>query len=662
MPSGSLPVPFESKLHRVLLTAVMNRERFSSDFMTRYHTKWEDAEKRFVGYVKETDDDAIRRDKRKAGDPRYTTIQVPMSYAMLMTAHTYWTSVFLSRSPVHQYMGRHGESDINVSAIDALIDYQVQVGEHLVPYYIWLLDPGRYSFGVLWNFWAEETVTVSQIVDQPVETARSQLGFEPPKSEKVRMTVEMPGYQGNKVFNVQPWDLRPDPRVTLSNLQRGEFCGRVTRVGWNTIMERLASGVYFNIDELRRINRGQQSPGVTDTFTENPGAAQIERPTHTDPATSAVLGDRGFVNLIEMVVELVPRMWHIGEGTRPEKWVFTIAERSVLIGLSPLGAYHNKFPVDVIEYEPEGYGVLSNSLLERADAMNNVMDWLVNSHFFNVRASLANQFIYDPSRLEERDVLDPSPGKMIRLKPEAYGQDIRTMFHQLPVGDVTQNHLRDAQVISEILQRAVGVTDNVMGAVNPGGRKTATEVRTAGSFSVSRLKTSTEYFSAMGFAPLAQKLLQNTQQYYDDLKQFRVAGDLVNRGQTFIDVGPETIQGFYDFVPVDGNMPLDKFAMSNLWRQLMVDMAGIGLAQQYNFGGIFEYVAQMAGLKSIKQFRLQVTPDAQLAAQAAAGNVVPIGGPNGQASTGPGGGTLQTPESFSRPPEPGQLPGLGTSG
>jgi hypothetical protein len=39
---------------------------------------------------------------------------------------------------------------------------------------------------------------------------------------------------------------------------------------------------------------------------------------------------------------------------------------------------------------------------------------------------------------------------------------------------------------------------------------------------------------------------------------------------------------------------------------------------------IFAWVAQLAGLKNINQFRIEVQPDAQLAAQAQQGNVVPI--------------------------------------
>ena len=39
-------------------------------------------------------------------------------------------------------------------------------------------------------------------------------------------------------------------------------------------------------------------------------------------------------------------------------------------------------------------------------------------------------------------------------------------------------------------------------------------------------------------------------------------------GAQFIDVSPESILGFFDFVPVDGTQPIDRIAQANLWQQI----------------------------------------------------------------------------------------------
>ena len=154
----------------------------------------------------------------------------------------------------------------------------------------------------------------------------------------------------------------------------------------------------------------------------------------------------------------------------------------------------------------------------------------------------------------------------------------------------------------------------------------------------------------MGFAPLSQRLVQNTQQYFDTDMQFRIVGDLaLEAGPSFADVSPDAIAGFYDFVPVDGTLPVDRFAQANLWRELLQGMHKFPeLTQRYDIARIFGWVAQLAGLKNIHQFRIDVQPDEVLQRQAERGNIVPI----------PARGTKE----LGNVSEPGQISGLGTTG
>jgi hypothetical protein len=337
----------------------------------------------------------------------------------------------------------------------------------------------------------------------------------------------------------------------------------------------------------------------------------------------------------------VPSEWGLGDTSFPEKWVFTTdASFTTLIGAAPLGAIHNKFPFQTIEYEPEGYAFSNRSMMEVLDPIQRTMDWLVNSHFYNVRKALNHQVVVDPSRVVMKDLLDPLPGNVIRAKPSAYGSNMKDAVFQLAFQDVTRSHLGDLQAMNEFGQKIVGINDQLMGALSQGGRRTATEVRTSSTFGINRLKTSSEYYSATGWAPLSQMMVQNSQQYYDAERKFRIVGDLVlEAGENFVDVTPDMIQGFYDFVPVDGTLPVDRFAQANMWQQMLQQLPKIPqVAQQYDIGRIFAWVAQLAGLKNINQF----------GAQAQQGNVIGIPG--------------REPRDPTVVPEPGQVPNVGTTG
>jgi hypothetical protein len=106
----------------------------------------------------------------------------------------------------------------------------------------------------------------------------------------------------------------------------------------------------------------------------------------------------------------------------------------------------------------------------------------------------------------------------------------------------------------------------------------------------------------------------------------------------YVDVTPESIQGFYDFLPVDGTMPIDRFAMSTMLRELAVDAIKMpGVAQQMDFMKMVEEIAQLNGIRYFNKFRIQVVPDGMIQGQAQAGNVIPLGGNNGSGSGGPAG-------------------------
>lgn len=616
MASRTLNVAKGSPLHDRLKARVASRVNLGTKEHSKQHDTWRRAEEITLAYVPESELDAARKSKRDAGEPKYTTIQLPYSYALLMSAHTYWTSVFFARSPVHQFSGRHGEGEMQVQALEALIGYQVEVGEMLGPYYIWLYDAGKYGMGVLGHYWDVQTINYGDIFATEDPTTGQPIVYQ--------ATRQVEGYRGNRSYNVSPYDFVTDPRRSIGNFQRGEFVCCRCRLGWHEILQRVESGYYIkaNIDGLK--------DHITDKASTE-GSSQLARPQFNIELADDVGEDKkhpaGAV-FWEVYIELVPSEWGIGPSKVSQKWCFTITEDlELIVGVSPLGLMHGKFPFDVLEPEVEGYGVFNRGIPEIMEPIQNTMDWLINSHFFNVRAALNNQFILDPSKIVAKDAQKGGPGFIWRLRPEAYGTDIRNAFLQVPVQDVTRANLQDLQSMLGIGERTLGINDQIMGALAGTQRKTATEVRTTTGFGVNRLKTTTEFMSATGFSPHSQKLVMTSQQLYTGEQKLRRVGSLVlDAGQAFLDVNQESIAGSFDFVPVDGTLPVDRIAQANLWKEILgsLRMMPPQVAMGYDWARIFGWIATLAGLKNINQFKIQVVPDATLQGQAQAGNVIPM--------------------------------------
>ena len=609
MPGMTLKVAKESKEHSRLLQELGSRVKMAEGQHTSRHAKWSKAEKTVACYVKPDADDAKRIAKRDSSDTQsYTTIMIPYSYAMLMSAHTYWSSVFLARDPVHQFSGRHGEAEMQVMAMESVIAYQTRIGGMIAPYYLWLYDAGKYGVGILGTYWDKEIISYSQLITGP----DGQMGY---------LTNQVGGYEGNRVYNVSPYDFLPDPRVPVNRFQEGEFLAVHRTVSWNDLMRKKAQGYYTNTDLIK--HTPMRKDYSADAFLERPKSIDIGADDSKHPA---------WVGLYEVYVTLIPKEWNLGNMEYPEKWVFTVtADLEIIIGAQPLGAIHDKYPFDVLECEPEAYGQWNRGIPEVVEPLQQTMDWLINSHFYNVRAIGNGRYIGDPSRVDFSQLENGSPGWIAALRPEAWGTGVKVsdVFQQIPMGDPTANHLNDVERIFGMGERFIGINEQMMGALG-GGRKTATEIRTATGFGVNRLKTASEYMSATGFTTHSQKLVQNTQQFLAENIRVRLVGDQARVfGNQFISVSPQEIAGFYDFVPVDGTLPVDRFAQATLWKDIFGQMSRFPqIMAGYDWNRIFAWFGQLAGLKNMEQFRVQVAPDDMLQGQAQQGNLIQFpGGP-----------------------------------
>lgn len=647
MPTLKGMIAPESPLHATIKSELEKRILLSESKLDGPRARWSKAEDTMLAYMPERDADKVRRATRESGLPQYTTIQIPYSYAVAMTAHTYFTSVFLSRNPIFQYMGLHGETQQQEQAIEALVAYQSSQGGIVPHMYSWFYDACKYGCAILGTFWAKEMNAVTTL-EEVVEIE----GAEP---KLTGITQMLPGYTGNKAYPIAPKNFLWDPRVSFRNFQEGEYCAVRVRLGWNQIVKRHADGFYTNIEKI--------DPNIKEDFRQTFDDSMLETPTSLNasgnPQTGFTFGradsetkkNPTIVPCYEVYIELIPKEWGLSESNYPEKWVFTYtADFKVVIGATPLGLFHNKFPFDILELEPDALALTNRGIPDILSGVQQTVDWLVNSHFYNIRAALNNQFLVDPSRVVMKDVLDPLPGGVIRAKPSAYGQDMRTMLYQLPVQDVTQAHMKDLPQILSVGERVLGVNEQMMGMIAAGGRKTATEVRTSSSFGIGRLKTNTEYMGAMGVSPLASKLVQNNQQLYDMEMKLKIVGNLsMDSPEKFLIVSPEAISGNYEFMPVDGTLPIDRMAQVMLWKDLFAQIRQFPqIYMTYDMGRIFSWVAKLAGIRNIDQFKLdpraammnamqmQVVPDEQMQREAQSGNSIPMApSENGSPSLNP---------------------------
>ena len=631
----NLELRYGKEKHTSIRDALRGRRKVARDKLRDKYSRWEEDEKRHEAYMPARDADTIRNAARQAGMPQYTTIEIPFSYAMHLTTHMYWSGIFLSRNPIYELAETHGAGQNSAQAMEAMLTYQMRKGRIGGVLSNWLYDLPWKGVGVVGRYWSREETIISEMVEED-EMFRGVplIG----KKTKKKVTRVVPGYVGNRAFNVRPQDWWQDPGVSFQDFQSGEYCGRELTLSWSELVEGQAAGTYFNIDVVKKMNRLRRDNRMDEWSFHG-----LELPEIEDTAdTYGGIPDHGHIDAYEIVVNLIPKDWRVGAGELPEKWVFVVALDEVVIRARPHGEYHGEYPYSLMEYELGGHRMYKRSLYEILEPLNNIATWLVNTHFFNIRKSLNNMFVVNPYKVRTTDLSNPANGLQIRLRQEARDTPVDQVFKQLNVGDVTRNHLSDMGMIFDLMQQVVGVNAMLMGQQEPGGRKTATEVRGSSQFSMNRLKVQAEFMAMMGWNPFAEQLVSSTQQYFmqEDSRWFKVAGDLLPEQDPRVFVDPELIQGQYDIEIVDGTMPVDKMALASIYKEL-IGLAGQDptIAQTYNTGAMLAYTMQLLGAKNINRFKVEVRPDQDLLNAAQRGDVVPIGGQNdtSRLSQNPGG-------------------------
>lgn len=617
--------------HSKLLKAILSRVRMSESSVSDHHDRWRRTEQYYMMYKRKTKKDLEAGNKKAEGEGDFESYVMPYSYAQLLTAHTYMVNVFLNRSPVFPVESNNGDGAEKELTMESLLQYQVRSGKMEPQLLVWLLDPLRYGVGFLGNYWAEDMIPLTEYVDEEVITDGVPTG----EVEQVLKRSLVPGYQGNKTFNILPYDILPDPRVSFSSLQDGEFFGRKLKLSYGDYKRRLSAGWYFNDEE---VGKSGYFGSATEDDQRSIFTQSKDEGANTEAPDGTVIGN---ADAIEMYVDLVPSQWGLGDSDYPEKWVFTVLNKKLIIGCSPLGLLHNRFPFHVLESEVDGYKQESRGLLEIAAPMNDVMTWLFNSHMYNKRQVMNNQFVVDPSRIMVRDMQSKTPGKLIRAKATAYGQDVRSAIMQLPVSDVTGQNYQDLQVVNSQMQETLGINGDVAGNSSQSSRRSATEFRGTTGFSANRLANMAYHFSVTGFRSLGNCLISSSQQMYSVEMKVKVAGDNVKGAQS-ITVSPEDIAGEFDISAIDGNMPLDRMAQAQFWMQVL-QMTGTDpeLQMQYRRRDIFSYMSKLAGLKNIDKFKIDLVSDEEIVAMVKQG-LLQGAGNGGQQQPGvqdPGGQT-----------------------
>lgn len=605
----------DSETHRFIQGRLIRYGLESARVAGQRHSAWNMIDDKLRAYIPVSQKE---RDVKKNDPRKPISIVFPYTYAILETLVSYLVAAFL-QDPIFRYEGVSPEDVAGATLLEKVINLHCVRTKVALNLHTFFRDSCAYGFGAVTPVWAEH------------------MGRDPKSPDKLTTIFE-----GNALSNIDPYNYLPDPSVPLHDVQRGEYAGWIDRTSYvDLLSDEQADTDMFNVRYLQHVNTK-----VT-TLYNSGDSNRTGRGDQTFLRRSdSFISDP--IDQLHLYVKLIPSKWKLGSSDVPEKWMFTMAGDSVIIRAKPMELYHNMFPIATCVPDFDGYSPISYSRLEILSGMQTVIDWLFNSHIANVRKAINDVLIVDPYLININDLSEPDAGGLVRLRRPAWGKGVKDAVMQLNIVDITRQNISDVAAIIQYMQ-VIGGTDNpLMGSLRQGGpeRLTGAEFQGTARGAVNRLERIGKCIGMQGMQDIGYMFASHTQQFMQSDTWVRTVGewpqaitDAFNiQGERAL-VRPQDLSVDYDVITRDGSIPGGNFsdAMPQLLKIIAENPA---LLPHFNVVNMVKYIALSTGAKNVDDFinkapqvQAQTMPDAQVAAQVQAGNMVPLmGGANGLAA------------------------------
>jgi len=595
----------ESPAHQRLLDLVRSRRSLAARKMSNYHAEWTKADRIYQHYVEPGETDA----QGKRLYPWARSIVVPMSYAIVQTQLAWEMAAFTQRLPIVPLDGVSPEDVKPAKVMEQVLQHEWSSDRMSLSLYQWLLDRRRYGVGVVWINWARDAtrqrVEVPKVLPLPILGIELPLGTQWEWQDRVK-------YEGNRLEPIDPFRFYPDPRVALADSHRGEFVGFRTQRHYHELLLLERDGQYANVKSLpkRPTQYGLGTSGTTmEPRSLDRGSVGLGDWASQIGPNSVDFQEQGSVTLDVFVIRVIPKDYELGDRSSwPQKYVVVVGNEAVVLRAQPFEFDHDELPACVMELSQDRHMFSTPGVVSHLEDLQDYLSWLWNSHAENVRRTLNNQFIVDPSLVEISDLISPQPGLLARLRREAQGRpgSMEAAIKQIPVLDITRTHGQDMSSAIDLMQRVSAAPENLQGVLAR-GEKTLGEQQMAVSAAQGRLRLEAQMGWLQGMNRATHQRISNIQQFMSQERWVSIVGAYpralgLPADQKFLRVGPQEVQGQFTYGQVDMIVRQDEpmlMALREIWMAVAKEPE---LRQRFDLVKLFEPMAQMAGIKNLEDY------------------------------------------------------------
>jgi len=512
---------------------------------------------------------------------------LPMTATQVTTMSTYVAQTLFGQETPWKVEGRRPEDEVPAEFMNQLLRWNAEQQPTYLLGYLWCQDAIAVNRGVFYNSWAP--IMRPDLVQVPTQDPEDLDENGQPKtySRPTRRNKVVGSY--NRLEIVSPYDWVSDPALPLWRMQEMRFCGHRTVIPVTELRRRsklpidhpsyvLPSAVEDLVTKAKKgIAQADSAVPSLPGVLPNPSEIRLSRTAYERTRALQPTGnvqadknDTGNVECWELWVRLVPSDNKIygdtdqetDTGDEPVIFQMLIAGGDVLLSITESTYAHGMYPYSVGEGRPNAHFQFSPGWVQMLKGLQDYVDWLKNRHHEALSRTLGNIFLYDPSRVDVTDFMNPDKeGLLISLKPEAYGTKLGEVFQQIPIKDLTENFLEEVMEFVKFSESVTAAGSGMQGVIPNGADPSATQFAGTQQMGAGRMASIARLLSSQALVPQAKQFVSNFQQFLDQPQAVRFKPtDPTNippelQDAAAVTVTKDTVAGEYEFVPHDGTMP-----------------------------------------------------------------------------------------------------------
>ncbi len=540
-------------------------------------------------YMRELDrtmQDAKAKLANATGDPtKYQNIIVPLVLSSVEAAVTYQTSVFLTGVPLFGVSSTAANADAALQ-MESIIDEQSIRGGWARELQLLFRDGFKYNFGAVEVDWTRKKIF----------SPETELEFSPNQAKPVETY-----WEGNTLKRLDPYNIIFDARYKPTELSaRGEFVGYTELISHVELRQYMYE-LSYKMNSKQAYESGPASVGSS--FPYDFYIPQLNPTALLDQKTFASVDWLAWAGLAErrtnisfkntyfrttFYARIVPADFGIASPAAhvPQIWKFVIINNQVIIYAERQTNAHNLIPILFIQPHEDGLGYQTKSLARNAEPFQSVASALVNSAIQARRRAISDRGLYDPTKVDAKQINNESASAKIPVKPAAYGKPLSEAYYPIPYRDEqSAQAMQDLQVMYRMNEHVTGQNQAQQGQFVK-GNKTLFEYQDVMQNAAGRSQAISILLETQFFTPLKELLKLNVLQYQQTAEVFNREIEQV------IPIDPITLrQATLAFKVSDGLVPASKQMNSEAFQSAVQTIAAVPqLAGAYNLGPMFSYL------------------------------------------------------------------------